>query len=48
MHHKLYNDLIGIEKRTAFKDEVQLKEYDPSRPANLEENEGKRIKNFIQ
>lgn len=45
IYHRLYNDLIGINKQVQFDETVQLKEFDGNRPVNTEVN---RIKNYIK
>lgn len=45
IHHKIYNDILGIDKKIEFNDEIQTKEFDSTRPVNAD---SKRIINFIK
>jgi hypothetical protein len=45
IRHKVYNDIIGVDKRTEFNEEIQTKEFDSNRPVNAD---SKKITNFIK
>ena len=45
MHHRLHNDLIGVDKNVVFSEENETKEFDNTRPVNVDAN---KIKDFIK
>ncbi|CDW73954.1 UNKNOWN [Stylonychia lemnae] len=45
LQHKIYNDIMGQEKRIEFNDEVQTREFDGHKPVN---QDSRKVRNFIQ
>ena len=45
IHHKIYNDIIAVDKKIEFNNEIQTKELDSSHPVNVD---FKKVRNFIQ
>ena len=45
IHHKIYNDIIAVDKKIEFNNEIQTKEFDSSHPVNVD---FKKVRNFIQ
>ena len=52
LQHKIYCDIVGVEKKTEFKDEVQTKEFDSEKPSSYVNGANgldmRKIRNFIQ
>jgi len=44
LQHKIYNDIVGVDKKIKFNEEIYTKEFDTNRPVNAD---AKRVKNFI-
>eukprot|EP00347_Sterkiella_histriomuscorum_P020154 403338901 len=46
LQHKIYNDIIGVDKKIEFNEEIQTKEFDSSKPVMSPDQ--RKIRNFIQ
>ena len=44
IQHRLYNDLVGLDKKIDFQEEVLTREFDPTSPPSLQTRSSK---NFI-
>lgn len=45
LQHKIYNDIVGVDKRIEFNEELFIKEFDTNRPVT---EDTKKIRNFIK
>lgn len=46
LHHRIYNDIMGVNKKIEFNEEVQTKEFDPAGPVTTADQ--RKIRNYIQ
>lgn len=45
LQHKIYNDIVGVDKKIEFNDETYTKEFDRNKPVNTDI---RKIRNYIQ